>query len=235
MSNFPTKRRSPSRDRLAECLAAKAEAEAKVDAVQSSIERLADHEQAVNAARSELTALDAEDAAKVHAWAKSGEGSAPTTDVDKRESIARALSQAEAQAKAAVSARAALTAELNAAMGPLADIEAWTKVAIALVVMEESEALMVDLQKTMMSMASKKSRLNQVRALALAHADAARESNSPGMSEIFREQEAFHQDLQRAGSLPPADLDDSAASHEALMAFVRDLRSDAAVALAVQS
>ena len=99
--------------------------------------------------------------------------------------------------------------------------------------MEEAKGLMADLRETMMSMASKKNRLDQIRAFVLAHADAARESNSPGMGEIFRAQEAFQQDLQLAGSLPPSDLDASAASHEALMRFVNDLRSDAGVALEV--
>ena len=112
-TTFPRKRTSQNRERLAECLSAKAEAEAKVAAVTESMARLAGHEDAVNAARSELQALDIADAAAVTAWAKSGATDAPTTDVDKRESIARALSQAEAQAKAAAAARAALTAELE--------------------------------------------------------------------------------------------------------------------------
>jgi hypothetical protein len=232
MSTFTKKRTSPSRDRLQECHTARQDAEAKIAEINASLARLADHEQAVLAARSELQALDAEDAAKVHAWAKSGEGSAPTTDVDKRESIARALSQAEAQSKAAAAARAALTAEMETAMRPLQDVEAWTKVSIPLIAIEEAESLMAGLRETMAQMASQKNRLDQIRTFVLAQADAARESNSPGMSEIFRAQEAFHQDLQLAGSLPPSDLDDSAAAHQALMAFVRDLRSDAHVALA---
>ena len=232
-TTFPTKRRSPSRGRLAECLAAKAEAEAKVAAVQSSIERLAGHEAEVAAAERDLAALDQSEANATLAWARANEGDAPTPDVERRESISKSLAAARAQAKAAASARAALTAEMEVATRPLQDIEAWTKVAIPLIAIEEAEGLMAGLRETMAQMAAQKNRLDQIRAFVLTHADAARESNSPGMSEIFRAQEAFQQDLQLACALPPADLDDSVASHEALMAFVRDLRSDATVALEV--
>ena len=234
-TTFPRKRTSPNRERLAECLSAKAAAAAHVAQVNASIERLAGHEAEVAAAERDLARIDAEESQATLAWAKSGEGSAPTPDAGRRDEINRALSVARSQAAAAVSARAALTAELNAAMRPLTDIEAWVKVSIPLIVVEEAKALMVGLQETMAQMAAQKNRLDQIKTFVLAHADAARESSSPGMGEIFRAQEALLQDLARAESLPPSDLDAAAASHTALMRFVADLRSDASVALAVQS
>jgi hypothetical protein len=233
MPTFTTKKSSPSRDRLAECHAAKAEAEAKVATIRSSIERLAGHEAEVAAAEQALARIDAEESQATLAWAKSGAGDAPTPDVDRRDEIDRALAVARSQAKAAAAARASLTAELEAATRPLHDIEAWTKVAIPLIVMEEAEGLMADLRETMLQMVSQKNRLDQISTLVLVHAEAAKEAKNPGTGEIYVAQEAFRQDLQLASALPPAPLDDSAASHEALMRFVADLRSDAAVALEV--
>jgi hypothetical protein len=99
--------------------------------------------------------------------------------------------------------------------------------------MEETQGLMADLRSTMLQMVSKKNRLDQIATLVLVHAEAAKEANNPGTHEIYVAQEAFRQDLQLAASLPPAPLDDSAVSHGALMRFVNDLRTDAAVALEV--
>ena len=227
MSTFTKKRTSPSRDRLAECLAAKAEAEAKVASIQSSIERLAGHEEAVNAARSELTALDIADAAAVTAWAKSGEGSAPTTDVERRESIARALSQAESQARAAASARASLSSELETATKPLAGISAWSTVFVAQTVAEEMAPLLADLIDAQRNLAAKIERIQMLREFVLASAERL-PKGSEEARQVYVTAEALASDMQRAMASHQAPLDDVVAARAALRDFVSALAEDAA-------
>ena len=231
MPTFPAKKSSPARNRLAECLAARREAETKIATANESMARLAGHEEAVAAARSELTALDIADADAVTRWAKSGEGAAPTTDVDRRDSISRALSQAESQARAATSARAALSAELETATRPLAGIQAWTSVFIASVVCEEVEPLLADLIEHQRSLAAKVERIGQMREFVIAAAERL-PRGSEEARQVYVAAEALANDVQRAMSVHEAPLDASVSSRAALREFVASLYEDSTIALA---
>jgi hypothetical protein len=232
MPTFPRKKSSPARDRLAECLTARSEAEAKIAAANESMARLAGHEDAVNAARSELTAIDIADAAAVTLWAKSGDGAAPTTDVERREAISRALSQAESQARAAASARAALAAEMEAATQPLAGIATWSNVAVAQIVAEEMAPLIADLEDAQRSLAAKIERVKMLREHVIASAEGL-PKGSEAAREVYLTAEAMAQDMQRAMTSHPAPLDASVSSRAALREFVASLHDDSTVAMEV--
>jgi hypothetical protein len=233
MPVFTTKKSSPSRSRLQECLTARNEALAKIADIQASLHRLIGHEEAVAAARSELTAIDIADAAAVHAWARSGEGDAPSTDVERRDAISRALSQAESQARAAASARASLTAELDAAMLPLAGINAWSQVFTAQIVVEETAPLLAELADAQRNLAAKAERIQQMREFILTSAERL-PKGSEEARQIYVAAEAMSQDTQRAMGAHEAPLDATTASRAALRDFVASLSDDSAVALAVR-
>jgi hypothetical protein len=235
MPIFPSKKSSPLRSRLAECITARQDAYARVAGIQSSLARLADHEAAVAEAERSLAELDAAEASATLAWAKSGDGTAPAPNVESRESISKALATARAQAKAAAGARASLSAEEAAEASKLPAIESWTRSTIAMIVLEEAESLLPELIEAQRQVSARKERLAQIAKFVLAAADAARESGDAGSREIFVEQEHFHQNLQRAAAHHDAPLDAVAASHQALMSFVAALRDDAGVSMAVQA
>jgi hypothetical protein len=234
MSTFPRKRTSPARSRLAECHAARREAETKIAEVTASLERLAGHENEVAEAERSLAELDSAEASATLSWAKSGEGDAPAPNVDRREEISKALAVARAQAAAAVRARASLSAELNAATQPLSGINTWSNVSIISVVIEESATMMAALVDAIRNAEAKSERLLQVARYLQAHAtNAADNPDAPGAREIMVANEMFLQDLARARQKHDAPLDAVAASHEALMQFVSDLKTDSTVALEV--
>jgi hypothetical protein len=231
MPTFPTKRASPARARLAECHAARREAEAKIAAANESMARLAGHEEAVAAVRSELTAIDIADAAAVTAWAKSGEGAAPTTDVERREAISRALSQAESQARAAATARAALSADIESAGQPLAGIQTWTTVSIAQIVCEDTAPLLADVVKLQQALAGKIEQIKQMRDFIYSVAERLPKGGEEAR-EVYVVGNALDADLQLAMSAREAPLDASVAARAALREFVAGLADDSTIALA---
>jgi hypothetical protein len=232
MTKFVSKKSSPARNRLAECLAARREAETKVDEINASLERLAGHENEVAEAERKLALLDSAEASATLEWAKSGDGAAPSPDVDSREEIGKALAAARAQAAAAGRARAALSAELETATRPLAGIQAWTSVFIAQIVCEEFEPLLADLIEHQRTLAARIERIGQMREFVIAAAERL-PRGSEEAREVYVAAEALANDTQRAMSVHEAPLDASVASRAALREFVASLHDDSTVALEV--
>lgn|ERR1700722_9023931 len=205
MPTFPTKKSSPARDRLAECLNARSEAEAKIAEVNASLNRLANHENEVAEAERSLAELDSAEASATLEWARAREGDAPAPNADRREEISKALAVARAQAAAAVRARAALTAELNAATQPLSGISVWSSVAIAQIVCEEVEPLFNDLIDAQRNLAAKIERVGQMREFVIAAAERL-PKGSEEARQVYVSAEALANDTQRAMSVHEAPL-----------------------------
>jgi hypothetical protein len=176
--------------------------------------------------------LDSAEASATLEWAKSGDGAAPSPDVDSREEISKALAVARAQAAAAVRARAALSAELNAATQPLTGINTWSNVAVAQTVCEEIEPLLADLIEHQRSLAAKIERIGQMREFVIAAAERLPQG-SEGARQVYVSAEALANDVQRAMSVHEAPLDASVASRSALREFVASLYEDSTIALEV--
>ena len=192
---FPTKKSSPARATLAEAISARREAEEKLAAIQSSLARIAQHESAVAESERDLAALDAAEASATLAWSKANDGEAPAPDVERRDAINRALSVARSQARAAAAARSSLEAESIAAASALPGIQAWTNVAIAQIIVEESAPAIADLRDAQRLLAAKKERVKQafefVRATAETMARGSKESQTAfaAMAELAHDME----------------------------------------------
>src|ERR1700722_13219041 len=184
MPTFPTKKSSPARDRLAECLNERSEAEAKISEVNASLNRLANHENEVAEAERSLAELDSAETRATLEWARAREGDAPA---------------------ATGRARAALTAELNAAAQPLSGISVWSSVAIAQIVCEEVEPLFNDLIDAQRNLAAKIERVGQMREFVIAAAERL-PKGSEEARQVYVSAEALANDTQRAMSVHEAPL-----------------------------
>jgi hypothetical protein len=231
MPKFPSKKSSPARDQLAETIAARQEADAKLAAVQSSLARLSEHEAAVHKAERELAALDASEANATLAWAKAGEGDAPAPNVDRRDEINRSLSAARAQAKSAAAARASLEAESVAAANLLPGIRNWTNAAIAQIVVEESTPLIAAAVDTARLLGAEQARIKQVfefvRNVAESLPKGSREAQA-----VFGAMTEFGDEMRIAFEPPEAPLSAIVESGAALREFAVALADDSSVSLA---
>jgi hypothetical protein len=187
----------------------------------------------LTAAEQALVRIDADEASATLAWARANEGDAPTPNVDRRDEISRALAVARSQAKAAVSARAALTAEMEAAMSPLAGISVWSNVFVAQIVAEETAPLLADLIEHQRTLAAKIERVGQMREFVLAAAERL-PKGSEEARHCYVAAEALANDMQRATAAHQAPLEDVVAARAALREFVSALAEDATVALAAE-
>ncbi|HZZ26216.1 MAG TPA: hypothetical protein VFE60_28320 [Roseiarcus sp.] len=228
---FPPKATSQVRSRLQECHAARQDAEAKIAETNASLARLANHENEVAEAERKLALLDSAEASATLEWAKSGDGAAPSPNVESREEIGKALASARAQAAAAVRARASLSAELETALKPLHGIQAWSSVAIAQIVCEEAAPLLADMIDAQQSLAAKMERIGLMREFALAAAERLPKGSEEARV-IYVAAEALANNIQRAMAANDAPLDASVATRAALSEFVAALSDDSTVALA---
>jgi hypothetical protein len=142
---FPPKATSAARAKLAETITARAEVDAKLASLQSSISRLNQQTAAVAPAQAALAAHDeAEDFAALR-WAR-GEGPRPEPDLSTRERLARELSAATASAASATRAQAVLVEQMTQEASKPADIAKWADAAVVEVLAETATPMIDDLE-----------------------------------------------------------------------------------------
>jgi hypothetical protein len=133
---------TPARRHLAERIAERADAFAKVTAEQTNANRLNVIHDSVGPARAELAAYDSEHAAAMSRWAKGLCNGRPTSNSSQRDILTRAVADAEQASAAAKEAQSGFQAAAERASTPLPRLNIAIREAAKLVALEEATSLL---------------------------------------------------------------------------------------------
>jgi chromosome segregation ATPase len=194
---------SAAAQRLAEAVKAKAEATAEMEKHQAVIARLEKQVRAVAHAENALARIDAEQAAKMSAWASDETaGDPPQADWEARERLERELSAARATAASAQSAMATPRAALQAASqrASAAHRAAW--IASKLIAVEEAESTLGPLKSAIAQIYEARRRVEAARE------DVLRELNHADgdVGEVYAALSQFDARRKEAEAVPLAEV-----------------------------
>ena len=113
MSQFKKRPSTEARDQLASAIEARRDHQAELAAISASLARLSDLAAKPAKIEAAISAIDASGGAALAAWAKSGDGPAPTPNAEKRAALVADLSVAKASAGAAEAAYTGIAANYN--------------------------------------------------------------------------------------------------------------------------
>ena len=143
MSKFQPRARSAARDKLQECIEARAEVGSRLAELQASVTKLNPQIAAIGARRSSARRPEYEGGLRRATRATSGEFERPTPDIEARDRLARELAAARASAELATRASAVLSAEIARELSKPNDIAKYADAAV-IEVIAETASPMVD-------------------------------------------------------------------------------------------
>ena len=155
---------SPVRQRLADSQRQRADTLAKVTAENDNANRLNVIHAALAPARSALAAYDSAHAEAMSRWAQGLVTGRPTTNSTQRETLVRALADAEQSSAAATVAQAGFQAAAVRASAPLPRLEIAIREAVKLVALEEATKLLPAIAEAIATAESLRHRLDDARA-----------------------------------------------------------------------
>jgi hypothetical protein len=133
---------TPNRDRLADLQKQDSEVRATITADSANANRLNVIHEAVEPARAALATYDADHAAAMANWARGLVTGRPKADANHRETLARALADAEQNSNAAKAAQAGFQASVEQANAPLARLKLAIREAAKVVAIEEASEML---------------------------------------------------------------------------------------------
>jgi hypothetical protein len=155
---------SPARHRLADLQRQSATIHAAVRVESDNANRLNAVFKAVAPAEAALAEFDAEHAAAMSRWARGNVTGRPTTASAQRETLVRALADAELASDAARSAQTGFQAAAERASAPLPRLKIKIREAAKLVAIEEATALLPEIKAATATAESLRHRLDDARA-----------------------------------------------------------------------
>jgi DNA uptake protein ComE-like DNA-binding protein len=224
---FSTKPTSPARQLLAECNEARADVQATQSAVLQSINRLSEAQAAPAQAEAALARFEAESAAAMSEWSRTGEGDMPTGDAERRETLERTLRNARSAAASAATAAVSLNAEREKELQKLSGIDTHSKLATATVILESVGPLLAELAERGKALKRLADSIEAGRDIALRTIESVADM---GMRhEPLVALEAFDRQRQKVTGQWPTDLDAASRARQAWQSLAADLRNDAHV------
>jgi hypothetical protein len=194
---------SPARIRLADLQRQRLDALSGVAAETENANRLNVIHDGVEPARSALAACDSERAAAMSRWAKNLINGRPTTNSAQRETLARALADAEQASNAARVAKSEFQANAERARQPLQRMDLEIRKQAKIVALEEAAKLLPAIAEAIATAESLHSRLEAARAEAMSGI----EWGATGYGEVNAAVVAFDQARGLAEAKPqPTDL-----------------------------
>jgi hypothetical protein len=146
LSKFQPRARSAARDKLQECIEARAEVGSRLAELQASVTKLNSQIAAVAPAEAALADLNTKEDYAALRWATSGESERPTPDIEARDRLARELAAARASAESATRASAVLSAEIARESSKPNDIAKYADAAVIEVIAETASPMVDDLE-----------------------------------------------------------------------------------------
>jgi hypothetical protein len=225
---------SAARLRLAEMIEAREKISASIKRTQISLDRLASAQTADEPLVAELQRLDAAETEAFAAWSRGdNEAPAPTPDAAKRASLTEQLATARATAEAAKRAEGGLIAERDRESAKLRGLPQAIDVALAQILVEESEPLIAAFDEANRAVSAKASRIEILRDILGTMARSAGEGEPARPFYVLLE--SFSTRLQKVSGRLPPDLDTASRHRLAWFALADQLRSDASAKLSEAS
>ena len=227
MSTFKPKPTSPARAMLAECNEARADVQATQSAVLASINRLNEAQAAPARAEASLARFEADSAAAMAEWSRTGEGDMPVADSDKRDELERNLRNARSAAASAATAAVGLNAERERELSKLSGIDTHSKIATATVIVETVTPLLAELAERGKALKRLADSIEAARDTALRTIESI--SDIGMRRDPLVALETFDRQRQLVTGNWPTNLEAASHARQAWMSLAHDLRDDAHV------
>ena len=225
---------SAARLRLAEMIEAREKISASVDRVNASLSRLASAQTTDAPIAAELQRLDSAETEAFSVWSRSDtDAPAPTPDAAKRALLTEQLATARSTAEAARRAESGLIAERDRESAKLRGLPHAIDVALAQILVEESEPLIAAFDEANRAVSAKASRIEILRDILGTMARSA--GDGEPARPFYTLLEAFNTRLQKVSGRLPPDLDTASRHRLAWFALADQLRADAAARLSEAS